>query len=183
MVRYVVFFVLSGLIVFSITVFFRLGGHKHVDIAVKDIGAYHTLSKKHIGAYHKIGFVIDEVEKWAKDNGVPCERTYGEYLDNPREKDEDRLQSFGGCVTGEDISPELKAKLPQDFLLGQVDAGPRVVAVFKGAPSIGPFKVYPAVEKFMADKHWVAKGSVIEIYSIFGTREASTEYQFKYQTP
>jgi AraC family transcriptional regulator len=186
MVRYIVFFVFSGLVVFGITVYFRLGGHKHVSIEQKDISAYTVVGKKHVGAYHKIGPVIFEVEAWAKANNLPCNRTYGEYLDDPRTKDEDRLQSIGGCVLGNvgdpnsELSDEVKKTLPPDFIVSTVEAGPRVIAVFKGAPSIGPFKVYPAVEDYMAEHKLKISGPVIEIYEILGERKARTEYQFRF---
>lgn len=178
MVRYAIFFVFSSLVVFSITVFFRLGGHKSVAIDRAEVGAYQVLGKKHTGAYHKIGPVIEEVEKWAKANDVPCPRTYGEYIDDPRTKDEDRLQSIGGCI----ISGELPTvALPEGFALETKPAAPRVVAVFEGAPSIGPFKVYPAVEEYMEENNLKAAGPVIEIYEFNGD-DARTEYQFLFST-
>lgn len=182
MVRYAVFFVLSSLIVFSITLYFRLGGHKSVAIERAELTAYQVIGKKHIGAYHKINAVIVEVESWAKANNVPCQRTFGEYLDDPRQKAEDRLESIGGCVLGtitEDNNPLKGKTLPEEFELRTIAAGPRIVATFTGAPSIGPFKVYPAVEDYMRQNGLKTSGPVIEIYEFHGD-QARTEYQFPF---
>jgi AraC family transcriptional regulator len=179
MIRYAIFFVFSSLLVFFITVFFRLGGHKSVAIERTEMAAIQLVGKKHTGAYHKIGPVIEEVEKWAKANNIPCARTYGEYIDDPRIKDEDRLQSVGGCIV---TNVDATATLPPDFVLATIEAGPRIVAVFKGAPSIGPFKVYPAVEEFMEENKLKAAGPVIEIYE-FNGNDARTEYLFRYTSP
>ncbi len=185
MVRYIVFFVFSSLVVFAITVYFRLGGHKHVAIERRDTAAFNVLGKKHLGAYHKIGPVIDEVEKFAKANNIPCEKTYGEYIDDPRTKDEDRLQSIGGCVVGagdigELVPAETFKKIPAEYILSKIEGGPRIVAIFKGAPSIGPFKVYPAVEDYMSENKLKMSGPALEIYEILGEHAARTEYQFRF---
>lgn len=179
MLRYFVFFVFSSLVVFGVTIFFRLGGHKSVQIEKRELPAMSVIGKNHTGAYHKIGDVIVAVEKWAQENNVPCRRTFGEYFDDPREKAEDRLQSFGGCLLEVQISADMQKSLPAEFSYKNYPASSGVIAIFEGAPSIGPFKVYPAVENFMAEHRLKNIGSVIEIYQIMGARDARTEYLFK----
>lgn len=181
MLRYFVFFVFSGLVVFGITVFFRLGGHKAVVVERRHVAEFFVVGKNHLGAYHKINAVITEVENWAQQHNIPCSRTFGEYYDDPRQKAEDRLSSFGGCVLNAPLPEEAIKALPPRFTHKPIPARERVVAVFEGAPSIGPFKVYPTVEEFMAAQRLKQTGAVIEIYDISGARTARTEYLFDFE--
>ncbi|MEK6554709.1 MAG: AraC family transcriptional regulator, partial [Bdellovibrionota bacterium] len=98
------------------------------------------------------------------------------YIDDPRTKDEDRLKSFGGCVLTSKLPADLA--LPEGFKASERPAGPSIYAEFKGAPSIGPFKVYPAVEEYMTAHKYKTTGSVYEIYEIHNESTATTHYYF-----
>jgi len=78
--------------------FWYLGAFKPVELLEKPVGPLHLIYKKHVGPYHKIVSTLDEVEKWAKENQVPCGRTFGEFLDNPNTVEEGRLRANCGCV-------------------------------------------------------------------------------------
>lgn len=160
---------------FCLTVYFRLGGYKSPVISEAQSEQLYLISKPHIGAYHKINPVITEVETWATKNNIPCLRTFGEYIDNPREKDEDRLRSQGGCILSHPLDP---AQVPDGFTYRVAAPTPVLLATFDGAPSIGPFKVYPAVEEYMNNHKLQASGPVIEIYEIKSANEAVTRYYF-----
>ncbi len=175
MIKFVVFLVVSSVFVFCVTVYFRLGGYKSPDITTAQADEMIVISKSHIGAYHKINDTITEVENWAAKNNLPCPRTFGEYIDNPQEKDEDRLRSEGGCIL---TAPLAADQIPADFHYRVLPARKAVLASFEGAPSIGPFKVYPAVEKYMSQNHLTSSGPVIEIYEIRSANEATTRYIF-----
>jgi AraC family transcriptional regulator len=180
--RFFVFLVFSCLLVFAITIFFRLGGHKEVTISEDPnppqlvlLGAPHT------GAYHKIVGVIEQVETWAREHHLPCTRSFGEYIDDPKTQDEARLRSIGGCVLDGVQSVTLSDPLPEGFTVRPTPKRPVVTATFTGAPSIGPFKVYPKVEKYLEEKALVMDGPVIEIYSTPAQDEALTEYRFTFR--
>lgn len=185
--RKLIFFVVSSLLVFAITIFFRLGGHKNVEIEVAHYPDLHFLYKEHIGAYHKINDVIQVVEAWAAENHIPCPRTFGQYLDDPRLIEERRLRSLGGCVLEGSIEfldhfSKQNQKMDQlDLSYALIPSRKYVVARFDGAPSIGPMKVYPKVEKFLSENNWALDGSVIEIYTIKSKNKALTEYLFPYK--
>jgi len=174
-------FVLSGLLLFVITVFFRLGGHKPVNVSIIDKPEFHLLYKEHIGAYHKINDIIVSAEVFAAENNWPCGQTFGEYLDDPRLVDERRLRSLGGCILP--FAPKLPASRSEssdEFKVKTVPARSWVMATFAGAPSISPLKVYPRVQEFMEQNNLTPAGAVIEIYTIHGDRKAQTEYLFPY---
>lgn len=170
--RKLLFFILSSVAVFAATVFFRLGGHKSVELKLEDRGELHLLYKEHFGAYHKINDVLVEVEALAAKNNIPCPQTFGEYLDDPRQIEERRLRSHGGCVL-------TAATSGLDGLSYKtIPARQWLVANFDGAPSIGPMKVYPKAEHYMLEHGLKLGGPVIEIYTVKGAQEAKTEYLF-----
>ncbi len=152
--------------------YFSLGFYKPVQIESIENVDLHLLALPHEGAYHKILPVIQKVEEWAKAHNIPCEKTFGEYLDDPRAVDEVRLRSFGGCVVTQvptDVEPPMQVRRFSE---------PRVVqARFLGSPSIGPFKVYPKVEQWLQENKLQTKGAALEIY-IPNESQFMTEFYF-----
>lgn len=171
---------LIAIVVYS--VMGRMGAMKPVVITEENSDTLHVLAKDHLGAYHKIVPVISEVETWAKANGEPCVQSFGEYFDDPEKNDEDRLKSRGGCLlttTKEDAEKKWAGKLPPGFSIATMEARSTVKAVFSGAPSLGPVKVYPKVFEFMKLKGLQSAGAVIEIYEYNdATSEGTTTYLF-----
>lgn len=169
-----------GLVIATIAVFvfalgLRLGVHKPVVIAEQEEGPFKVVYKNHTGAYYKIVPAIEEVEKWAKDNSIPCELTFGEYLDDPKKIDEDRLQSNGGCIVDRDLST---TPLPQGFQYREIPRRAYVSATFDGAPSIGPYKVYPKIFKYLQEHNQQIAGPVLEVYHVTGATAVETKYLF-----
>ncbi len=165
---------LTLIAVFALGLFIYVGGYKPVQTEIGDQGPLKIVYKEHIGAYHQIMPVLTEVEGWARQNGEACKLTFGEYLDNPKLVAEDRLKSHGGCVVEKDWSSGLPAgygyrELPRRLYLS---------AVFEGAPSIGPLKVYPKVDDIMREQGYKPDGAVIETYEILSDREVRTRYYF-----
>lgn len=165
--------------------FFRLGAH--LPVKVEKINEYPQVAllyKAHIGAYHKINDVIVEVEQWALEQNLPCKRTFGEYLDDPKTQEEARLRSHGGCVLdGIQSVTMTKEALPGGYIMRTLESRPYVKAEFEGAPSISPFKVYPKAMEFIEENRLEVKGAVLEIYSFQGERKALTEYLFPVSSP
>lgn len=179
MLRYFIFLIISCALVYGITIFFRLGAHKSVTIdLVKNYPEVALISADHLGPYHKINSVIETVEAWASAHNLPCQRTFGLYLDDPRDKDEARLRSKGGCVLDGVQSLSLSEPLPEGFTMSKLEARQYVVARFEGAPSISPFKVYPKVADWMKEQGLQSQGPVYEIYSFIGQDKSLTEYLF-----
>ena len=157
----------------AVYLYFYLGFYKPVEIAIDQRGPLHFLYKAHTGPYHTIGPVISEVEKWALENKVGCEKTYGEYIDNPDAVDQDRLRSHGGCV----LPGPLPAGFVSPYTYEVRDEKNYVVARFEGSPSIGPFKVYPKAVRYIEDHHLKVGEAIIETYLIQGTA-VTTEIMF-----
>ena len=181
--------VIAGVI---LSIMSRLGSFKDVVIErKKDIAPITVLSREHLGAYHKIAGMLTEMETWARAHDEPCAVTFGEYYDDPRNVDEDRLRARGGCVFANAESAERLRKILS--LSSEAAANPKsetvmriesvvisdaLVASFEGAPSIGPLKVYPKVFEQMKDLDLVSNGPVLELYEVLNAQGGRTRYYF-----
>ncbi len=141
---------------------FHLGFFDSVSIAEGTRGPYHIIFQDHKGAYFQISEKISDVEKHAKEIGLECAKTFGQFFDDPRSIDEDRLRSRGGC-----ISERPYPKVPEGSLAGEIPQGRFVIARFSGSPAIGPWKVYPKLQQYVNEHRLAspAPGS-IEIYTL-----------------
>lgn len=181
MIKHSLYALFLGLILLFLYIFQYTGAFKTVTISQDERGPYQILFKNHVGPYHKIVSVIEEVETWARANSLKCRLSFGEYFDDPRAVEEGRLNSRGGCIieasTGETVTLEkLKSNLPPEFQISEIEKTKAVVALFTGAPGIGPMKVYPKAEDYISDNKLTRKGSVIEVYEVFDKRSMQTIY-------
>ncbi|MFM8834854.1 MAG: hypothetical protein ACKOEV_14685, partial [Cytophagales bacterium] len=87
-----------GLVLFFLYLFQYTGAFKSVSISQDERGPFTLIYRSHVGPYHKIVGQIEIVERWAKENGLKCRLSFGEYFDDPRMVEEGRLNSRGGCL-------------------------------------------------------------------------------------
>lgn len=184
MIKHTIFAIGLGMLIFFLYLFQYTGAFKSVTVAIDQRPAYTVVYKDFTGPYHKIVANIEEVEKWFKSQGLSCRLSFGEYFDDPRQVEEGRLKSRGGCLLDpqkpeeEKILAEKKSQLPAEFKSDILPATEAVVALFTGAPGIGPLKVYPKAEEFMIENKLKRKGSVIEIYEVFDQQSMQTIYMW-----
>lgn len=180
MVKHTIFALTVGLLIFFLYLLQYTGAFKSVDLRIDQRGPYEVIYKEHTGAYHKIVPVIEDVEKWAKTQNLKCRLSFGEYFDNPQIVEEGRLKSRGGCVIDPLVPEEKKIfetlVLPEGYKKDIIPESKMVVALFTGAPSIGPFKVYPKAEQFIQEGKLKATGNVIEIYEVLEKNSMRTLY-------
>jgi len=182
MIKHTLYAFSLGFILFFLYLFQYTGAFKSVSVEQGERGPYTIIYKTHVGPYHKIVATIEDVEKWARNNNLKCRLSFGEYLDDPRTTEEGRLNSRGGCLIDplaedeKNILEKLKSNLPQDFKIAEIEKTKAVVALFTGAPGIGPLKVYPKAEDYIREHKLTPKGSVIEIYEVFDSRSVQTTY-------
>lgn len=155
---------------FLIYLYVYLGVYKSVQVSEGRRETIYLLAKAHRGPYHQILPAIQAVEKWVNEHNLPCSKTFGQYLDDPQIMDEDRLRSFGGCVMKMKVD-----EVPSDFQWIVLPPQNYVIATFDGAPSIGPFKAYPAVKKYAYDHRLKVTGPSYEFYEVNGDK-VYTEY-------
>ena len=169
-------FFLTILIIVGI-MYYRLAPYKEVFISEIKNKEFHMVYVDHVGPYHKIVKSIEKVEAWAKKHAIPCDLSFGEYLDNPDQVPEDRLRSRAGCLLNSEsvlkLSDGMKFKInsPQDFVLAE----------FSGSPAVGPFVVYPKVKEWFQKNKKQIGSPIIEVYEISnGRSEIKTYYYFPY---
>lgn len=151
----------------------HLGAFKPVSFEMGEYGPFYLVFKPHLGAYHKIVPVIEDVERWVKSQHQTCEQSFGEYIDNPKAVEQERLRSNGGClVTG------LIPNLPSDYQQKEVPKQFFIRAQFEGSPAIGPYKVYMKAEELMSEKGLIPNGPVFEVYEIQNDQKMKTTYYF-----
>ncbi|MGE0762212.1 MAG: GyrI-like domain-containing protein [Bdellovibrionales bacterium] len=165
--------VFLGFFILGAYLYYYLGGYKPVLVELVERPEVQVISRSHRGAYHQINNVIVQVEEWAKSKQVPCSRTFGEYLDDPRQVDEGRLRSKAGCVLEQPLDP---ATLPPEISASTLSAGRYVRAEFTGSPAIGPWKVYPKLTEFAEQHKLKPSTSSIEIYTLTADGKMLTEY-------
>ncbi len=174
--KYLVASVVATILVLIVALLLYLGAFKPVTVALEEDGPFRMVYKTHIGPYHKIVPTIEDVEKWAVENGEACQISFGEYLDDPRVVDEDRLRSNGGCVVEGDWS----GRLPEGMEFKVVPRREYVTAIFTGAPSISPYKVYPKALKYMESLNLKHEGTIIEMYERLPNEGIRTRYLFSF---
>lgn len=165
--------VLIGVLALCAALAIRLGAFLPVALESREAGPFLFVYRNHLGPYHGIVPVIQAVESWAKSAKEPCTLSFGEYLDDPRQVDEDRLRSRGGCIVSR--KPE---GLPEGFESRVQEKRTWLTASFRGAPSIGPFKVYPKAAEWIQDNGFRQEGPTIETYRVLSEKDVETTYYF-----
>jgi effector-binding domain-containing protein len=166
--------VMSTLILGAGYLMLRNGVFLPVTLELRQEQGMLLLGADHIGAYHKILPTLEKVETWARQNGLSCSTTFGEYIDDPNVVEMVRLRSFVGCVI--DKAPTVE--VPADFRLSERPLTKSVVATFRGSPALGPYKVYGKAHAFMQEHQLEPAGPVIELYRTEEDGSLTTVYLF-----
>lgn len=169
-------FLLAPLVIFIFVgtrVFFYTGYYKKVTVQDPTDYDFHMVYKNHSGAYHKINDVIQSVANTLEENRIKCETSFGQFHDDVKIIEQDRLKSDGGCLLNTKPN-NLAEGLKYKYLPSQK----YVVAIFDGAPSIGPMKVYPEVDDYIKQNGLKLNGAVIEAYRAIDAKSLTTTYYF-----
>ena len=167
-------FLAGAVFAIMLLVFFlvrHLGIFRTVTFDEEVRGPYYVTFQEHTGSYYQISEVISKIEAQIKAKNLDCAKTFGEYLDDPSQVDEDRLRSYGGCIS-ENPYPAIPGLQSAEFAKQKY-----VVARFSGSPAIGPWKVYSGAKRYLDQRRLVSRGETIEIYTL-NAGSISTEYLF-----
>ena len=175
MVKWALLIVLSFFITLGTYLYFYLGAYHPVDLKIETRGPWILLYKTHLGPYYKLNSTLQQVEAFAKAQNLDCSVTFGEFLDDPQSADEDRLRSHVGCLLP--TKPEPSLQTPQGYTLEERPSKEYVVGKFSGAPSIGPYTVYPKAYEFISQQRLKQSGYVIELYRLH-ENAIETEFLF-----
>ena len=178
MIRYLLLLPIFVFLILGSFLFFKLGLYKSVPISIeKDFPGFWGIFLEHQGAYHKIGDKFKAIEKWAKKEGINCNRTYGYYLDNPKHTEEGRLRSHAGCITKRP-PPD---NHPEPYHWEKISRGKYLTATFTGSPSAGPLKVYPKLKAYAKKNALKLEKKALEVYSSSDSKGKvqTTRYYFR----
>ncbi len=166
---------LGGIVIFVSYVLFFLGAFKTVELKVDEVGPLRLLYIEHVGPYFKIVSKIEEVESWVKHSGgnEKCEKSFGEYIDDPNMVEEDRLHSLGGCLVEQEPTGH-----PSEYKFTEIPRHQYLIASFSGAPSIGPYKVYPKAARWIENNGYKQTAPIIEVYQVISDRNVKTQFLF-----
>ncbi len=175
MFKYVIGFFL--LLAFSVIayIFIYLGGFKSVDVSIENVGPFHVVYIENKGPYHEISGALDRVAAAIKPLNEECKKSFAIFLEDPGQMEQDRLRSHVGCILKmvhntetqiEGLDPELQWRVIDERLYAK--------GVFKGSPSLGALKIYPALDDHILKKAYKKDGPIMEIYNIISEKEVTT---------
>ncbi len=165
--------VILGIFLLFLTViigtFTYYGGFTTISPIIQECGGEKLVYEKMTGDYAQSGIVSDRVyQKLIDDHGIETTKGFGIFYDNPKTEEKSRLRSDVGCILESDFD-KLEA-LKSDFEVSEYPIGEYLVAEFPymGIPSIvlGLMKVYPSLEKYVAEKGYESDTPVMEIWDV-----------------
>jgi effector-binding domain-containing protein len=166
--------VLVIVVVLLVIVWAFFGGFRKIKIAVAEQGGETVVYESITGDYRQSGAVMDKVySSLLNKYEIETYKGFGQYYDNPKLVDKNKLRSEAGCI----IEPKDVQKLAQidiPFRVKTIPVKKYMITEFpyKGKLSVmvGIFKVYPALEKFTMQNNHSIDGSIIEIYDVPGKK-------------
>ena len=181
--KLIVLYTLGAIISMFVMTAWFLGVFKPVEVSLTEKSDFVLIYKLHEGPYHKINEAIVEVENFALKNSIVCYKSFGEYIDNPAEVDQDRLRSHAGCLFDQDVEAWTdrlnNLRLPNGYQVRRVSKANYIRAFFEGSPVIGPLKVYGKVEDWAQEKKLRLQWPSFEVYKVTD-KAIQTEYLFSF---
>ena len=168
-------FIFIAVITLVIYMTVTLGVFKDVTITEGPYPEMHLIYKDHLGPYHTIAEIIKEVEVWSKDQGLDCDLTFGQFIDDPSIVEHERLKSRGGCLVSKFPAAD---KIPVEIKTLVIPSRNYLLAHFDGSPWLGPYKVYSKIAKVADEKKVRITEPVIEVYKLIDPKHMETTYLF-----
>jgi len=178
MIKHFVLAILLGVVIFLGYLAYHVGYFRPVRVQQIGPKSFVLLGLKHDGAYHKIVEKIQAVEAKVKEAGGECNESFGVYLDDPSQVEQERLRSFGGCIVQDAAWVREHLSILSDFQVAEWGADKLIEAYFEGSPGVGPYKVYPKVSDYIASRRFETQKSVLEVYKMLDHSKMVTYYYF-----
>lgn len=129
-------------------------------------GPWAVVYQDHLGEYAGVGKIIPEVKKALEEKGVPTERFFGIYFDDPRLVKKKDLRSRAGSMIALSNLSKL-GPLPAPFKQMVLEKKTYAVVEFpfksQASMLMGLTRVYPALEGHSKKKGYL-RAEVMEIY-------------------
>lgn len=161
---YIFLILILGIIIFI----WYAGAFEKITIIDQQDGPYIIAGLEHKGSYAEIGKKFETIKSTLADNKIETGRMLGIYYDKPGTIAEEDFRSFGAAIVeGENLNK--LGTIAQTNLT--VDTIPPSSSLYVDLPArsifcymIYPMKVYPAFDKFNAEKGYTASSFAYEVY-------------------
>jgi len=166
----IILIIAIALVILIVGVYAYYGGFEDVKITTSVQGGETMVYEDVIGDYSQTGEVSDKVyHSLLNDYQIETYRGFGIFYDNPQTSERSKMRSEVGCIIERADSSQL-AQISATLKIKTAPEGNYVVAEFpfKGVMSVmlGIMKVYPAIDKYVAEHNIKTDGPVTEIYDI-----------------
>lgn len=161
--------VVSGItvaVLFAITaVAFYAGMFDSIAITREPRGPYALIYREYRGSYSGIKFVMNNVYRYVRDSlQLPTGIGFSVFYDNPQKIPVDSLRSISGIFTDSIIS------VNEPYRSGLFERTDAVVGRFRlrsfFSYTIGGYKFYSELQRFLQDKKIEQTGPVMEMYDM-----------------
>lgn len=146
-----------------------LGWFTTLQVEEREMWPYTMVYVEHVGDYKKVGPIMDQIYQTLTKADINQQAGIGVYYDNPATTPVDQLKSEVGSI----INPEDMGKIADlwvEYKTKTIEKANKVVVSFpyknKLSYMIGPMKVYPVLEKYIAEKGYVTWNAAIELYDV-----------------
>ena len=171
------------IIIFAVVVFilfiafivaaWYLGVFATVDIAVKDRGPYYLVTSSELSSYQEISRKNEQLGIMLGDRGIKYDNFVGILYINSIEITLSQFQRKAGVLVKDSVAVDSL------LIFERIDRRLVAVASLKAHPSIAPFKIYPALQKWMQLHNYLPPKEILilEHYKVDGLVEVEIPIQ------
>jgi DNA gyrase inhibitor GyrI len=162
------FFISVFVLVLAIFSFlFYMGAFQKVVVKTEHKGPYTMAYVEHVGSYSKISEPMKEMGEKLADAGFDYSRSVGIYHNDPKSISKDQLRSEIGYIIADGDMDKIEANKDK-FNFYTIEEGDYAVTYFPLRNVLsymfGPWKVYPAFERYFEEKKMTSYSASVEIY-------------------
>lgn len=162
--------IIGVVIVLLLVAYAWFGGFAKVRFAEQQAGGEVLVYESLTGEYRHSAAAMDRIYyALLEEDKTETYKGCGIYYDNPQKVEKSKLRCDAGCLL-ESPSQELLQKLEGRYQIKTLPEQSYLVTEFpyKGSLSVmmGIMKVYPAMNRYLAEKGLDSEGAVTEIYDI-----------------
>lgn len=157
--------VLAVIVIIIAVVLWKVGVFATPEIVLGQKGPYHYVYVDRTGPFSEIPQGYKQADSLIRKQNIETGIACGSYLDNPSKVDQKDLRWRIGYI----VADSIEVTEPLTFLT--IPNHQYLIATIKAHPMIAPFKTYPAMEKWIAERTFTIVGPAYEFYNEDGVIE------------
>ncbi len=158
--------VIVVIVLFIVVSLWQSGVFSSPELTLETRPAHMYIYIERTGPFSEINKAKNELQKMVNDQKLPVKIPCGVYFDDPAQTKNEQLRWRIGYTVEDSLS--VSAPIKQDTIPAQLV----IVASIKAHPMVAPFKTYPALENWVAEKGYKIIGPAYEFYYEDGVVEA-----------